>query len=142
MALAAEPGQTRVETASNSGFELGDPVRLAPGQPNEEDNIIVGFGSFILAEPLKFAHGPGEQIKRLPRPPGQGPGLPPGVTPPPSTGPLEPPSTVGMACSTIYQPSPKQATFICDLEVTGDYTTTRWSLNGRVVDDFTGPVRS
>ncbi|MBE0611025.1 MAG: Ig-like domain repeat protein, partial [Dehalococcoidia bacterium] len=136
--LSAEPGQTRVETADNTGFELGDPIRFAPGLPNEEDNLIVGFGSFILATPLKFAHGPGEPILRLPRPPGQGPGLPPGITPPAQTGPLLPPDTVGMACSTIYQPSPKQATFICDLQVTGDYTNTRWSLNGQTVTDFTG----
>lgn len=136
--LSAEPGQTRVETADNSGFELGDPIRFAPGLPNEEDNLIVGFGSFLLATPLKFAHGPGEPILRLPRPPGQGPGLPPGITPPAQTGPLLPPDTVGMACSTIYQPSPKQATFICDLQVTGDYTNTRWSLNGQTVTDFTG----
>ncbi|MCL4239893.1 MAG: FHA domain-containing protein, partial [Dehalococcoidia bacterium] len=136
--LSAEPGQTRVETADNTGFELGDPIRFAPGLPNEEDNLIVGFGSFLLATPLKFAHGPGEPILRLPRPPGQGPGLPPGITPPAQTGPLLPPDTVGMACSTIYQPSPKQATFICDLQVTGDYTNTRWSLNGQTVTDFTG----
>lgn len=136
--LSAEPGQTRVETAGNTGFELGDPIRFAPGLPNEEDNLIVGFGSFLLATPLKFAHGPGEPILRLPRPPGQGPGLPPGITPPAQTGPLLPPDTVGLACSTIYQPSPKQATFICDLQVTGDYTNTRWSLNGQTVTDFTG----
>lgn len=136
--LSAEPGQLRVEVAGNGGFELGDPIRFAPGLPNEEDNIIVGFGSFLLATPLKFAHGPGETILRLPRPPGQGPGLPPGITPPAETGPLLPPDTVGLACSTIYQPSPKQATFICDLQVTGDYTNTRWSLNGQTVPDFTG----
>lgn len=136
--LGAEAGQTRVETASNEGFELGDPIRFAPGQPNEEDNIIVGFGSMLLATPLKFAHGPGEVIERLPRPPGQGPGLPPGITPPPDTGPLEPPTTVGLACSTLYQPSPKLATFICDLQVTGEYTTTRWTLNGETVQEFTG----
>lgn len=138
MTLPAEPGQTRVEVATNSGFELGDPIRFAPGLPNEEDNIIVGFGSFILATPLKFAHSPGEPILRLPRPPGQGPGLPPGVTPPPETGPLEPPSAIQMQCSTIYQPSPKLATYICDAVVTGAYTTTRWSVNGRVVNEFTG----
>ncbi|WP_343396466.1 Ig-like domain repeat protein [Candidatus Amarobacter glycogenicus] len=138
MTLSAEPGQTRVEVATNSGFELGDPIRFAPGLPNEEDNIIVGFGSFILATPLKFAHGPGEPIARLQRPPGQGPGLPPGITPPPSTGPLEPPKEVTMACSTLYQPSPKQATLICDLTVNGTFTTTRWTLNGKVVSEFSG----
>ena len=136
--LGAEPGQLRVEISGTSGFELGDPIRFAPGLPNEEDNVIVGFGSFLLATPLKFAHGPGETIRRLPRPPGQGPGLPPGITPPAETGPLLPPDTVGVACSTIYQPSPRQATFICDLQVTGTYTTTRWTLNGQVVPDFTG----
>ncbi|MGB4862571.1 MAG: FHA domain-containing protein, partial [Tepidiformaceae bacterium] len=138
MTLPAEPGQTRVEVATNSGFELGDPIRFAPGLPNEEDNVIVGFGSFILATPLKFAHSPGEPIQRLPRPPGQGPGLPPGITPPPSTGPIEPPKEVAMACSTIYQGSPKLATLICDLQVDGDYTSTRWTINGKVVSEFTG----
>lgn len=138
MTLSAEPGQTRVEVATNSGFELGDPIRFAPGLPNEEDNIIVGFGSFILATPLKFAHSPGEPIQRLQRPPGQGPGLPPGVTPPPATGPLEPPKELILNCSTLYQASPKQATFICDATVDGAYTTTRWSLNGKVISDFSG----
>jgi len=138
MTLPAEPGQTRVEVATNSGFELGDPIRFAPGLPNEEDNIIVGFGSFILATPLKFAHSPGEPIQRLQRPPGQGPGLPPGVTPPPATGPIEPPKEITLNCSTLYQASPKQATFICDATVDGAYTTTRWSLNGKVISDFTG----
>ncbi|MGE0598870.1 MAG: Ig-like domain repeat protein [Dehalococcoidia bacterium] len=138
MTLPAEPGQTRVEVATNSGFELGDPIRFAPGLPNEEDNVIVGFGSFILATPLKYAHSPGEPIQRLPRPPGQGPGLPPGVTPPPDTGPIQPPDQVTMACSTLYQGSPKLATLICDLQVVGDYTTTRWTLNGQVVSEFSG----
>lgn len=138
MTLPAEPGQTRVEVATNSGFELGDPIRFAPGLPNEEDNIIVGFGSFILATPLKFAHSPGEPIQRLQRPPGQGPGLPPGVTPPPATGPLEPPSDITLNCTTQYQANPKQATFICDATISGEYTTTRWSLNGKVVTDFSG----
>ena len=138
MTLPAEPGQSRVEVATNSGFELGDPIRFAPGLPNEEDNIIVAFGSFILATPLKFAHSPGEPIQRLPRPPGQGPGLPPGITPPPDTGPIEPPKEVTMACSTIYQGSPKLATLICDLQVNGDYTTTRWTMNGQVVSEFSG----
>ncbi|MCZ7576105.1 MAG: FHA domain-containing protein [Dehalococcoidia bacterium] len=136
--LSAEPGQTRVETAGNTGFELGDPIRFAPGLPNEEDNLIVGFGSFLLATPLKFAHGPGEPILRLPRPPGQDRGCPRASRRLPRRGPLLPPDTVGLACSTIYQPSPKQATFICDLQVTGDYTNTRWSLNGQTVTDFTG----
>jgi hypothetical protein len=138
MTLPSEPGQTRVEVATNSGFELGDPIRFAPGQPNEEDNLIVGFGSFILASPLKFAHSPGEPIQRLQRPPGQGPGLPPGITPPPDVGPIEPPDSVVIACSTIYQPSPKLATLICDLNVAGDFTTTRWTFNGTVVTEFSG----
>ncbi|MEO8540740.1 MAG: FHA domain-containing protein, partial [bacterium] len=138
MTLPAEPGQTRVEVATNSGFELGDPIRFAPGLPNEEDNIIVGFGSFLLANPLKFSHSPGEPIARLQRPPGQGPGLPPGVTPPPATGPIEPPKDITLNCSTLYQASPKQATFICDATVNGAFTTTRWSLNGKVINDFSG----
>jgi len=138
MTLPAEPGQTRVEVATNSGFELGDPIRFAPGLPNEEDNIIVGFGSFVLATPLKFAHSPGEPILRLQRPPGQGPGLPPGITPPPDAGPIEPPDSVVIQCSTIYQPSPKLATLICDLTIDGDYTTTRWTLNGKIVTEFSG----
>jgi len=138
MTLPAEPGQTRVEVATNSGFELGDPIRFAPGLPNEEDNIIVGFGSFILATPLKFAHSPGEPIQRLPRPPGQGPGLPPGITPPPETGPIVPPSDLSIVCSTLYQASPKQATLICDAVVQGNYTNTRWTLNGQPVPDFNG----
>jgi hypothetical protein len=138
MTLSADPGQTRVEVATNSGFELGDPIRFAPGLPNEEDNIIVGFGSFILATPLKFAHSPGEPILRLQRPPGQGPGLPPGITPPPATGPITPPTEVQLNCSTLYQQSPKQATFVCDATINGGYTNTRWTLNGKIVDDFTG----
>jgi hypothetical protein len=138
MSLAAEPGQTRVEVADNSGFTLGDPIRFAPGLPNQEDNIITGFGSFILATPLKFTHSPGEAILRLARPPGQGPGLPPGITPAPSSGgPLKPPDDVVLTCNTIYEQLAKTATLFCDVTVTGTYTNTRWTVNGVVVTEFT-----
>ena len=50
---------------SNFGFALGDTIRFSPGAANEEDNTIVGFGSFILAAPLKYAHSAGEPILRL-----------------------------------------------------------------------------
>ena len=58
-------GATRVEVASQAGFKIGDTIRFGAGLPNQEDNTIAGFGSFILATPLKYAHAAGELVTKV-----------------------------------------------------------------------------
>ncbi len=138
MTVSAPAGATRIEIANNFGFALGDTIRLSPGAANEEDNVISGFGSFLLATPLKFPHGAGEPIIRLS---GAGGGTAtPSATPPPAPPPAEPvePQSLDLACTTTLTDAPKLATLICSVRIEGDYTTTRWTVNGNVQNPFTG----
>ncbi|MEO9256494.1 MAG: hypothetical protein ABI305_13215, partial [Tepidiformaceae bacterium] len=133
MSTSSAPGTKVVNIASSQGFAVGDIIRFSPGASNEEDNTIVGFGSFILTAPLKFAHSAGEIIVRVAGVPGGG-----GAPPPVSNPQLEPPGAVALACTPIYSSAPRSATLICTITVTGTYTTTRWSIDGRVQSAFTG----
>ncbi|MCC6388602.1 MAG: Ig-like domain repeat protein [Dehalococcoidia bacterium] len=138
MTVSAPAGATRIEIANNLGFALGDTIRLSPGAANEEDNVISGFGSFLLATPLKFPHTAGEPIIRLS---GAGGGTAtPSTTPPPAPPPAEPvePQSLDLACTTTLTDAPKLATLICSVRIEGDYTTTRWTVNGNVQNPFTG----
>ncbi len=136
ISIGTIPGDQFVAIQNSEGFLVGDQITFSPGKANEEDNRIVGFGSFILETPLKFAHSPGETIKRKPRLPGQGPGsggaLPPPVTIPPLTA----PENLLLGCSAVYSVDPHEATLICTLDITGPFTTTRWSANGKLFDEF------
>ncbi|MBK6662181.1 MAG: FHA domain-containing protein [Thermoflexaceae bacterium] len=137
MTVSAPAGATRLEIANTLGFALGDTIRISPGAANEEDNVITGFGSFLLATPLKFPHGAGEPIVRIA---GAGPGATPSATatataPPPE---LVEPEKVDLACTTSVADILKLATLICSARISGDYTTTRWTVNGNVQNDFTG----
>merc|ERR1711871_1556599 len=51
------------------GFEIGREVVIDQGHPTEEVNIIAGFGSLLLATPLKYPHGPGASVIQLHTPP-------------------------------------------------------------------------
>ena len=57
-------GETKLPVQSNTGFGTGDTIVINPGGATEETNQVVGFGSLILKNPLKYAHGPGEVIRR------------------------------------------------------------------------------
>ena len=132
LSLSVSPGAKVVNIGSNLGFGLGDTIRFSPGASNEEDNTIVGFGSFILAAPLKYAHSAGEPIVRIAGVPGGG------APPPPTSTDIPPPDGVKLDCSPIYSAAPRQATLICSATVTGTFTTTRWTVDGRVQSQFSG----
>ncbi|MEO6397314.1 MAG: FHA domain-containing protein, partial [Tepidiformaceae bacterium] len=136
VSIGTIPGDQFVAIQNTDGFLVGDQVTFSPGKANEEDNRIVGFGSFILETPLKFAHSPGETIKRKPRIPGQGPGSGGALPPPVVIPPLTAPENLVLGCSTIYSVDPHEATLICTLDITGSFTTTRWSANGKLFDEF------
>lgn len=57
-------GASEVSVASTSGFAVGDRVTVCPGCPNEETNVVAGFGSLVLAAPLLFTHEVGELVAR------------------------------------------------------------------------------
>ena len=132
LSLSISPGAKVVNIGSSTGFGLGDVIRFSPGAANEEDNTIVGFGSFILATPLKYAHSAGEQIVRLAGVPGGG------APPPPTSQDIPPPDGVKLNCTTVFSTSPRQATLICAATIGGTFTTTRWTIDGRVQSQLSG----
>ena len=58
-------GNQSLEVSSTNGFYIGDNIRINPGGVNEEDNIITGFGSLLLQNPLQFDHSIGEVVLNL-----------------------------------------------------------------------------
>ncbi|HEV7733691.1 MAG TPA: PKD domain-containing protein [Candidatus Binatia bacterium] len=58
----APAGTNEVGVESNDGFAIGDSVAVNPGQPNQDDAAIIGFGSLILDRPLAFDHVEGEAV--------------------------------------------------------------------------------
>lgn len=62
MTANASPGTTEIQVGSTSGFEVGGYIRINPGGENQEDNQVAGFGSFLLAAPLKYEHSSGEKV--------------------------------------------------------------------------------
>lgn len=55
----------KIQVLSAAGFSEGDIIRINPGETNEEDATIVGFGSILVAAPLKFEHQAGEKVLRV-----------------------------------------------------------------------------
>jgi len=55
-------GATQLLVAGSQGFGVRNLVTINPGGPNEETNVIAGFGSIHLAAPLVLAHALGELI--------------------------------------------------------------------------------
>ena len=58
----------KLHVASSDGFVVGARVRLFPpgsGGGGGEVCTVAGFGSLLLAEPLKMAHGAGTIVKQL-----------------------------------------------------------------------------
>ena len=135
LAISAIPGDTFVAIQSQEGFAIGDTIIFSPGKANEEENRIIGFGSFILEFPLRYAHSPGEVIRKKPRPPGSSPATDRPLPPAPVLPPLVAPENLTLGCSAVYVSDPKEATMICTLDIAGTFTTTRWSVNGKAVDD-------
>jgi parallel beta-helix repeat protein len=59
---ATDIGAFEVALTDQTGFEIGDDVIICPGCDNEETATIIGHGSLIFKEPLKYAHAVGEAI--------------------------------------------------------------------------------
>jgi probable HAF family extracellular repeat protein len=58
-------GSQAIEVSSTTGFNIGDNIKINPGGVNEEDNVITGFGSLLLQNPLQFDHFIGEVVLNL-----------------------------------------------------------------------------
>lgn len=58
-------GSQTLEVSSLTGFNIGDNIKINPGGVNEEDNVITGFGSMLLQNPLQFDHSIGEVVLNL-----------------------------------------------------------------------------
>ncbi len=63
---AANSGDTEIQVADTGSLAVGDSIILNPGMPNEEANVVAGFGSIILEYPLRFPHEAGEPIFAAP----------------------------------------------------------------------------
>lgn len=53
---------TVLPVGSSNGFYLGRQVLIDAGTPVQEANIVAGFGSLVLKNPLAFAHGTGATV--------------------------------------------------------------------------------
>ncbi|HYE95833.1 MAG TPA: T9SS type A sorting domain-containing protein, partial [Rubricoccaceae bacterium] len=60
-----EPGEQTLPVEPPEGLRVGDVVVLNPGGVNEEEGTVSGFGSIILAAPLRFPHAAGELVVPL-----------------------------------------------------------------------------
>jgi len=58
-------GSMAIEVSNTTGFNIGDNIKINPGGVNEEDNVITGFGSLLLQNPLQFDHFIGEVVLNL-----------------------------------------------------------------------------
>merc|ERR1719353_2208329 len=64
---AMVPSGTKVlPVRNNAGFSIGQKIVIDAGTPIEEHNTIVGFGSLILADPLKYDHAAGAIVSPSP----------------------------------------------------------------------------
>ena len=61
----AVTGSQSLEVSSTTGFYIGDNIKINPGGANEEENVITGFGSFLLQNPLQYDHFIGEVVLNL-----------------------------------------------------------------------------
>ena len=58
----AGAGSAAIQVSSIQGILVGDLIRINPGGENQEDNLVEGFGSLLLATPLQFDHVIGEPV--------------------------------------------------------------------------------
>lgn len=61
----AVAGSQAIEVSSTNGFYVGNNIKINPGGVNEEDNVITGFGSMLLQNPLQSDHSTGEIVINL-----------------------------------------------------------------------------
>jgi hypothetical protein len=55
-------GVTTIAVASVAGFQPGHQVIIDYGSPQQETNVITGFGSLMLMYPLQFSHAAGASV--------------------------------------------------------------------------------
>jgi len=55
-------GTTTLPIVSNSPFSMGGRIVIDQGTAMEEYNTIIGFGSLLLQDPLKYDHGAGVTV--------------------------------------------------------------------------------
>ena len=62
--LRADAGanSTWIQVNRTQGILAGDLIRINPGGENQEDNLVAGFGSLLMATPLQFDHVIGEPV--------------------------------------------------------------------------------
>jgi len=102
--VAAAAGAPLIQPLSQQGFHIGDTIRLNPGGPNEEDNVITGIGSFVLQTELLHSHDAGEAIAKVLEVPDYVPQTPtPSPTPIPTESPTESPTPILSPCSTLCE---------------------------------------
>jgi hypothetical protein len=65
LTTVAAAGSQILEVVSNEGFSVGDEIVINLGGENEEINIITGFGSILLQNPLQYYHEAGEPLGKL-----------------------------------------------------------------------------
>lgn len=93
---STDEGDTSIEVADNSLFAVGDSIIVGAGTPNEERNVVTGFGSLLLLTPLQFDHGADETVVSL------GPG--------PTTTSIDSPQLVEMNVELGLFPNPARGT--------------------------------
>merc|ERR1740130_2348756 len=64
----AKAGATKLDVASSAGFSEGRTIKLHGVAGSESELcVIAGFGSILLASPLRFVHPIGTVIEQLPK---------------------------------------------------------------------------
>jgi hypothetical protein len=63
LSVQAAAGDTEIVVESENGFVAGDAVVVSPRTDAEEFHTLVGFGSLVLAEPLRFNQSVGARVQ-------------------------------------------------------------------------------
>jgi hypothetical protein len=58
-------GSQILAVENNQEFAIGDRIIINPGGETEETNIVIGFGSILLQDPLQYNHAAGEIVAKL-----------------------------------------------------------------------------
>ena len=68
MTVPAKVGATKLQVGSSAGFLEGGTIKLHGVAGSESELcVIAGFGSILLASPLRFTHPIGTVIEQLPK---------------------------------------------------------------------------
>jgi len=67
IAMPVIAGANELSVADQAGFVVGNHVVIDAGTNVQEVNQVVGFGSSLLREPLKFPHGVAATVSTIPK---------------------------------------------------------------------------